>query len=126
MFKSFSKVLVVTTMLLAFIGQTLAYTAMSCDMSNMLDENSMVMDHASMQHGMSMAADMIQMHDNTQVDDCCGIDCECPSNVCSSLSMLNAVTLSDRVPLRENSFLIINISVITSYQKSLYRPPILA
>ena len=45
-----SKVLVVIVMLVAFLGQALAYSSMSCEMSGDSHESHMNMDHDSMDH----------------------------------------------------------------------------
>ena len=48
MFKPLSKVLVVVAMLNAFVGQALAYTSMSCEMSADSHQSHMTMEHSSM------------------------------------------------------------------------------
>ncbi|WP_231619716.1 MULTISPECIES: hypothetical protein [Pseudoalteromonas] len=48
MFKPLSKVLVLAAMLIAFVGQALAYTAMSCEMSENSHQSHMTVDHSSM------------------------------------------------------------------------------
>ncbi len=60
MSKAFSKVLVMTLMLVAFVGQAFAYSAMPCEMSSGSHESHMNMDHGDMNMD-SMDHDMATM-----------------------------------------------------------------
>ncbi|MGB1293320.1 MAG: hypothetical protein ACPG5Z_14330, partial [Pseudoalteromonas sp.] len=71
MFKPLSKVLVVVAMLIAFVGQALAYTAMSCEMSSGSHESHMNMDHSKMSHHEGMNHGDMNKSSNGQSEDCC-------------------------------------------------------
>ncbi len=125
MSKPFSQVLVVSLMLLAFVGQTLAYSAMSCEMSAHVPAASqhMDMDHANMDH---QTMDHSKMMQSGNTDDCCQVDCVCPANACSSVIVLDANVNTTGI-LPANSVLVGYLSFpLTSVSSSLFRPPIFA
>ena len=131
MHKPISKLLVVVAMLIAFVGQALAYSTMACEMTGDMHQDHMSMtsstmsEHGDMDHSNMDHANM--NHDNmTTSEDCCGIDCMCPANACTSLSFLtetsvfsNTLIASETVPLHGSLQL-------NSLPSSLYRPPIFA
>lgn len=129
MLKAVSKVLFIAIMLVAFIGQTIAFnSAMSCETS----ENSLLA-HAKTHNNINTSEqkkhiNSILTTDNTSQDccgiECCDIDCACVANACSSFmyietdsrspnkTILNEVVYSQRA---EQPKAIANL---------LYRPPI--
>ena len=135
MIKSLSKVLVVAAMLIAFVGQALAYSSMSCEMSNESHQSHAVMDHsdmnhANMDHTSMNHADMghaSMNHDSLDTqEDCCDTECICPTSACMSLSIVGSepntaflVRLSEGVTLQPSN-------QTKSISTSLYRPPIFA
>ena len=76
MSKAFSKVLVITLMLVAFVGQAFAYSAMSCEMSLGSHESHMNMEHSKMSHHEGMEHGDMNKSSNGQSEDCCGV-CVC-------------------------------------------------
>lgn len=117
MFKPLSKVLVVVAMLIAFVGQALAYTAMPCEMSSGSHESHMNMN---MDHG-----DM-NKSSNGQSEDCCDVECICPANACSSTTVLNSSIDSTDIQIFSESVAALQSKQPHSISTSLYRPPIFA
>lgn len=118
MHKTLSNLVVVTMVLVAFVGQAMAYSVLNpCDFS--------ADTHVSEAQGES------EVHDNanqTNADccdtECCDVDCICAANACSSAVYLNA----------DNRPTFINVITVPIYKWSserpksisslLYRPPI--
>lgn len=117
MSKAFSKVLVITLMLVAFVGQAFAYSAMSCEMSSGSHESHMNMN---MDHG-----DM-NKSSNGQSEDCCDVECICPANACSSTTVLNSSIDSTDIQIFSESVAALQSKQPHSISTSLYRPPIFA
>ena len=117
MSKAFSKVLVITLMLVAFVGQAFAYSAMSCEMSSGSHESHMNMN---MDHG-----DM-NKSSNGQSEDCCDVECICPANACSSTTVLNSSVDSTDIQIFSESVAALQSKQPHSISTSLYRPPIFA
>ena len=119
MSKAFSKVLVITLMLVAFVGQAFAYSAMSCEMSSGSHELHMNMN-MNMDHG-----DM-NKSSNGQSEDCCDVECICPANACSSTTVLNSSIDSTDIQIFSESVAALQSKQPHSISTSLYRPPIFA
>ena len=119
MSKAFSKVLVITLMLVAFVGQAFAYSAMSCEMSSGSHESHMNMN-MNMNHG-----DM-NKSSNGQSEDCCDVECICPANACSSTTVLNSSVDSTDIQILSESVAALQSKKPHSISTSLYRPPIFA
>ena len=119
MSKAFSKVLVMTLMLVAFVGQAFAYSAMSCEMSSGSHELHMNMN-MNMDHG-----DM-NKSSNGQSEDCCDVECICPANACSSTTVLNSSVDSTDIQILSESVAALQSKQPHSISTSLYRPPIFA
>ncbi|MGA4605529.1 MULTISPECIES: hypothetical protein [unclassified Pseudoalteromonas] len=117
MSKAFSKVLVITLMLVAFVGQAFAYSAMPCEMSSGSHESHMNMN---MDHG-----DM-NKSSNGQSEDCCDVECICPANACSSTTVLNSSVDSTDIQILSESVAAMQSKQPHSISTSLYRPPIFA
>jgi hypothetical protein len=125
MFKPFSKVLVLAAMLIAFVGQALAYTTMPCEMTVDSHQSHMTMDHSSPDSPKGMDHSKMKSSKSTS-EDCCDVDCVCPDHACSSVSLL----ISGYYTLGVMGFTeaaIIQVSEQpNSISTSLYRPPIFA
>jgi len=116
-----NKILVILLMLVAFIGQAMASTTMSCvhesmDMSAMQNDtmSEMTMNHADM---------MLTNDGESNKMDCCQEQCQCPMSGCVSLSFLidthfNSLAITEQ---KISQLPLIHQSQINS---SLYRPPI--
>lgn len=117
MSKAFSKVLVMTLMLVAFVGQAFAYSSMPCEMSSGSHESHMNMN---MDHG-----DM-NKSSNGQSEDCCDVECICPANACSSTTVLNSSIDSTDIQIFSESVAALQSKQPHSISTSLYRPPIFA
>ena len=123
MSKAFSKVLVITLMLVAFVGQAFAYSAMSCEMSSGSHES-----HMNMNMNMNMNMDHGDMNksSNGQSEDCCDVECICPANACSSTTVLNSSIDSTDIQIFSESVAALQSKQPHSISTSLYRPPIFA
>ncbi|MBV2128895.1 hypothetical protein [Arsukibacterium indicum] len=115
MSKAFSKVLVITLMLFAFVGQAFAYSAMPYEMSSGCHESHMNMDHGDMNKS-----------SNGQSEDCCDVECICPANACSSTTVLNSSVDSTDIQILRESVAALQSKQPHSISTSLYRPPIFA
>jgi hypothetical protein len=127
-----SKVLVVAVMLIAFVGQALAYSSMSCEMSheshmNMshdsMDHSSM--DHSSMDHA-SMDHSSVDQNSQNQHEECCGSDCVCPDSACMSIIIVGSDPKTAYVARLSESVSFQPMNQTKSIPTSLYRPPIFA
>jgi pyruvate/2-oxoglutarate/acetoin dehydrogenase E1 component len=123
MSKAFSRVLVITLMLVAFVGQAFAYSAMSCEMSSGSHES-----HMNMNMNMNMNMDHGDMNksSNGQSEDCCDVECICPANACSSTTVLNSSIDSTDIQIFSESVAALQSKQPHSISTSLYRPPIFA
>jgi len=108
MFKPLSKVLVVVAMLTAFVGQALAYTSMFCEMSADSHQSHMTMEHSS------------------SSKDCCDVDCICPANACTSVTLLNSNNGSPDILGFTEAIVNQGAEHPKSMSTSLFRPPIFA
>ena len=126
MFKHFTKAVVMTLMLVAFVGQTFAYSAMSCEMSSGSHESHMNMDHSKMSHHEGMNHGNMNENNNSQSEDCCGVECVCPANACTSATMLNSSVDSTDIKMLSESLAALQSKQPNSISTSLYRPPIFA
>lgn len=126
MSKAFSKVLVITLMLFAFVGQAFAYSAMSCEMSSGSHESHMNMDHSKMSHHEGMNHGEMNKSSNGQTEDCCDVECVCPANACSSTTVLYSSVDSTDIQILSESVAALQSKQPHSISTSLYRPPIFA
>jgi len=110
--------LIVILVLLTFIGQAIASTAVPCHQMNAMDMSSQQM--AMMDH--SMASDN-QANEGMIKADCCQQDCNCPLGISASATLSTSLTIEY---LAFSSQKIAQYSNLLSSQSltSLYRPPI--
>ena len=145
MFRPFSNMLVVSAMLIAFVGQAMAYASMSCEMladyhpSHQNMEHAQ-MDHAQMDHAFMDHASMDQslmghsLMDHSQMgenqsmssEECCGTDCICPVNACTSVTLLPAGVNASAFTALSEAVSLPGVQQPKSVSTSLYRPPIFA
>jgi len=86
MFKAVSKVLVIVMMLVAFVGQSIAFnTSMPCETSvDSLSSNLNALE----KHYDSKPIDTDNLEDCCGIE-CCDVDCACITNACSSFVYFN-------------------------------------
>ncbi len=126
MFKPLSKVLVVVAMLIAFVGQAFAYSAVPCEMSLGSHESHMNMEHSKMSHHEGMDHGDMNKSSNGQSEDCCDVECVCPTNACSSTTVLNSSIDSTDIQIFSEFVAALQSKQPHSISTSLYRPPIFA
>jgi len=121
MFKAVSKVLVITLMLIAFVGQAIAFNpSVTCETSvNPISPNFSEL----VKHYDSSAINTDSSEDCCGIE-CCSIDCTCIANACSSLVHFNTevdptktVALTEVVYMQQSD-------QPKSISTLLYRPPI--
>lgn len=112
-----SNIVVVMLMLMTFIGQAMASTAMPCAHVSM---DMPMMNHEEMSNTDAMSV----MDDEASMMDCCQDQCQCPMSGCVSLFVLinNHVSHSDKAEQGIYQIPLLHPSQVSS---SLYRPPIL-
>lgn len=125
MFTPLSKVLVVAAMLIAFVGQAFAYTAMPCEMSGGAHHAEMGMDHSSMNSHDGMAHGDMKVSTSTS-EECCDVECICPVNACTSVTFLNSNHGLSHVLGFTEALASQRSEQPKSIPTSLYRPPIFA
>lgn len=121
MFKAVSKVFVIAMVLVAFVGQAIAYnTSLPCEPS----EDS----HVSGTAKASIHQNIYSIETDTS-DDCCGIeccdvDCTCIANGCSSFAYFSTDLDSTKSTALYEAFYIKPTERLTAIYTLLYRPPI--
>jgi hypothetical protein len=121
MFKAVSKVSVIAVMLVAFVGQAIAFdTSMSCENSG---------DPLSPSFSELVKRFDSKPIDTDNQDDCCGIeccdvDCTCIANACSSLVYLNTEVDSTKTAALSEVVYMQQFEQPKSISTLLYRPPI--
>jgi len=115
------KSLVVVWLLLAFVGQTVASTAVSCADMKMMDMSEKMM----MMHAMdtsSMDSGPIDSESRT-VPDCCQQECNCSMGLSVSATLSNLAFADSRASSSQKIEQYTNI-LLSHSLTSLYRPPI--
>lgn len=121
MFKTVSRVLFIVVMLVAFIGQAIAFnTSISCETSTY-----------SLSHNFS---EPVKHYDSNPIntdssEDCCGIECcdigcNCITNACSSFVYFNTEVNSTKIAALSEAVYIQQSKQPKSISTLLYRPPI--
>ncbi len=121
MFKAVSKVLFITVLLVAFVGQAIAFnTSMSCETP---------VDSISPNF-----SELVQHFDSNPIDtnspeDCCGIeccdlDCICIANACSSFIYFNSESDSIKTAALSEAVYRQKSEQPNAISTFLYRPPI--
>ena len=112
-------------MLFAFVGQAFAYSAMPCEMSSGSHESHMNVN-INMNMNMNMDHGDMNKSSNGQSEDCCDVECVCPTNACSSTTVLNSSIDSTDIQIFSESVAALQSKQPHSISTSLYRPPIFA
>jgi len=123
MFKAVSRVLVIAVMLVAFVGQAVAFnTSTSCETSiDSLSPNfSEIVKHID-----SNSIDTDSPEDCCGID-CCGVDCTCIANACSSIVYVNTEVDSIKITAVSEAVYMQPSEQPHSMSALLYRPPIFA
>ena len=121
MFKVVSKVLVIAVMLVAFIGQALAFhTSMSCETS--LDFTSLGFSERVM-HKDSNSIDSDDFEDCCGIE-CCDLGCTCIANACSLFVYFKTDVESTKIVALSDAFYKQESAQPKSISTLLYRPPI--
>jgi len=140
MFNAKSNVLILAIMLIAFLGQALAFNgALSCETPNVADT---VFAHTSSANKTSESGEPIthnnQKPENTALSthadtndaaDCCGVeccnaDCLCSANTCSSFTYSEIDIGSSKSELLSEAVVSQQSQLPKSIVSLLYRPPI--
>ncbi len=125
MFKSFSKICVVIAMLIAFVGQAMANTSMSCEMTGETHTSQMVMNHEMMNHD-QMNHSMMDISPAQNHEECCGDECVGPVSACSSMSIVSSLFNTNDLTRISENVTCQSSNQTKSTSSSLFRPPIFA
>lgn len=129
--KIIAKVFVTLTVVVALIGQAMAYATMTCDMSFQItdpssqhapEQESAIIDHSAMDHS-SMQHDHESMESDNEH---CGSACECPTFTCNGFSYIATKSLVTSYADAESKIERRNEVNTRISNTSLYRPPIFA
>lgn len=126
--KSIKEAVLVTVLLLSFLGQAMAYSTMACDMSA---NSHTSMEHSSQKSMKSMHHDGVD-HSNSNASvpassgDCCDIECLCPVTACTSISILCEIAGLTVINNHSDDIDFHQLEQLNSIPTSLYRPPIFA
>lgn len=122
MLKAFSKIFIVLTMLLAFVGQVMAnYTIISCESSTNLDltvKHSEKISHIDFNNNTNETA--IDCCD----DDCCSIACVCTANSFTPTKYLNTEIIPFQFIIFNQAIPLQKLGQPKSISTSRFRPPI--
>lgn len=119
MSKSLSKLLIIMTILIAFVGQAIAYHFM-----DVYDAHSNLQSTAQLQINDYYGVKSSENDDDCCEIECCESECICPANACISPVFLDTkLSLSELVILSE-SMLSLQSKDTHFIASSLYRPPI--
>ncbi len=121
MFKDVSNVLVIAVMLVAFIGQTLAFnSAMSCETS--VDSSALGFSEL-VKHNNSNSIDSDNPEDCCGIE-CCDLDCTCITTACSLWLYFNTEVESTKITALSEAIYKQQPVQPKSIATLLYRPPI--
>ncbi|MFT5452825.1 MAG: hypothetical protein ACI9N9_002323 [Enterobacterales bacterium] len=115
-----NKSLLIPVFLLIFLGQSIAASAIPCqmDMTTTIDQAiSQTIDH-NIDHNIDHSA-----HNMAQDTTNCGLDCDCPMASCVSvvITSIDNLVVTQQPPIK---FLLLSSQHTTQSLTSLYRPPI--
>ncbi|NMM40231.1 hypothetical protein [Pseudoalteromonas arctica] len=120
MFKSLSQLLFMIILLVAFVGQTMAYSLMTSYDSISELQTSTQLQPFSTEHSSAKSAS----EDDCCDVECCENECICPANACASMLYLYSnLPLSELVVISE-SLNLLSTQATFFTATSLYRPPI--
>ncbi|WP_105258902.1 hypothetical protein [Pseudoalteromonas sp. T1lg88] len=129
MFRLVSQVLVIAAVLIALLGQAFAYSAMTCETAMDAHQShaamKMVTDNTQMQHHQGMEHGDTTMN-SAMMDDCCEVQCVCPTNACTSVTLVNSSTAMADVIAVSEAVISATSAQPSAIQTSLFRPPIFA
>jgi hypothetical protein len=121
MFKAVSRMLVTAVMLVAFVGQAITFnTSMSCEtLEDSLSPN---------------VSELVKHYDSNPINtdssegccgiECCGADCNCITNACSSFVYFNTDVDSTKTATLSEAVYMQQSEQPKSIATLLYRPPI--
>lgn len=129
-----SKAFIIMIMLLSLVGQSLANIVMPCEMTD--SNHQMGMEHSAGQSTNTMTAslhegmkhhvsELTEPQNQSGQMDCCDVECSCPTNACSSYSLVSIDVLTMNTQVVIEKILILELNSPISIHKSHFRPPIL-
>lgn len=106
--------ILMTIILLIFVGQVAASTVITCPM-----------DDQMMDHSMLMTSDQADNFAPSHGEDCCAESSNCTMSGCISFALTSPLITPEVVTASQNIVVYINLALSQSLT-SLYRPPILS
>lgn len=123
MFKAVTKVLVLTMMFVAFIGQAMAFnTSMYCGSAEDT-VNSQLVTSEQLNASGSTSIDSDNAEDCCDIE-CCDLNCSCVGNTCSSVTYFNSHADTKKHFAYNDTAYLQQFEQPNSISSSLYRPPI--
>lgn len=126
---NFAKTLMVLLLCLTFVGQAMAATMMSYQMTNMngMSTPAQAHDMTMMAHSAhQMSADPQLSDTDKSAQDCCAKNCHCFIGGCSAVATIPKVTVLEAIVSSSPRILPLHSRVYTQCSSSLFRPPILS
>ncbi|MDO6488571.1 hypothetical protein Q4503_12725 [Colwellia sp. 6_MG-2023] len=121
MVKAVSRVLFLAVMLVAFIGQVLAFnTSMSCE--TYAESHSLIKNH-TLENNDPSIIDTDNSEDCCNIE-CCDMDCVCMAHVCSSSTYFSTDVGLNKTAVVGEKLYTYNVEQSKSIITLLYRPPI--
>jgi hypothetical protein len=123
MFKSLSQLLFMIILLVAFVGQAMAYSLMTSFDSISQLQTSIQLQSSITEHDEHSSAESAAEDDCCNVE-CCESECICPENACASMVYLDSDLFVSELAFISESLNLLSTQATLVIARSLYRPPI--
>jgi len=123
MSKSLSKLLFMILLLVAFVGQTMAYSIMASYGSISEFQTSTQLQSSSTEHDEHSSAGSASDDDCCEVE-CCESECICPANACASMVYVDSYLPLSELAVITESLHLLSTQATFFIATSLFRPPI--
>ncbi len=110
--------------LLTFVGQSMASSVMSYEMTAMKLENTQLL--SMMSHSMHDMGEISDLDYSSTGDDCCSQSCDCFVSGCATVALVSDILGQQAAINAATQFYLPSVFIYNQFPKSLYRPPITA
>ena len=118
------KTLLIMLFLLTFVGQSMASSVMSYEMTAMKLENTQ--QSSMMSHSMHDMDEISDLDYSAMSDDCCSQSCDCFVSGCATVALVSDILDQHAAINAATQFYLPSVFIYNQFPKSLYRPPITA
>ena len=126
--RSKGSVIIITLMLLTFIGQAFASASISCNHDMAMEPESSVASNSNMpnttDHTRMMLDSEESANSQSMLMDCCQEECKCPMSGCVSVSLLFSHVHFNAGVITQQKIVQLPLVLQSQINTSLYRPPI--